>query len=322
MEPAEILKAIVEYVGVPGVVITIVVSCYKLGVLIEENTSEPFRDLFGNYLKTGKLKQQLFQLPHGGRLLFEKVFGKNHFSVRCIGASAAFSVASLVVMVVLDALTHQKMAARNWQYIMSDQERELAPVQLFFVGSWVTWSFVADYLSLFKTRIVLSWLDAGRVTRFLALGMLFLADFVVSLAIFVLGLVLIVIIVANIFNPAILTVSNGPQSLWNEIVEAAWGVPKALWSQFELLIGPSPSDARLWETLLPILFGAGLIPSVWLWGYILTTMATRLLALNSRLWGWLSFALQIEKHPIRVIGFMSGALISTGYLGVHAFASL
>src|SRR5262249_13608823 len=61
-------------------------------------------------------------------------------------------------------------------------------------------------------------------------------------------------------------------------------------------------------TVFNIFFWAGLVPSIWMWLYVLALFVTRGLLRSERLLNWLRWALDVEKNPFQSIGAVAAAL--------------
>jgi CBS domain containing-hemolysin-like protein len=67
-------------------------------------------------------------------------------------------------------------------------------------------------------------------------------------------------------------------------------------------------------TFVPVanLFWASMIPSIWLWAYVIAALVTRMLLASRPLFRKLVGFLDVNEHPIRSIGIVAAAAMAMG----------
>jgi hypothetical protein len=153
---------------------------------------------------------------------------------------------------------------------------------------WLPWNILIDYVSLFKTRIMLRVLTRmGRRTNIIAIPILGI-DFLVYMALSLVGIVLTTLVFVKIQTDATVT------TIWNAI-------------PFGTL--PSSLLVSVYKVeMYTIFFWAGFAPSLWLWLYVLALFVTRGLLRSERIVNWLRWGLDVEKNPIRSLGAVAAIL--------------
>jgi hypothetical protein len=157
------LSDITQFIGtssVPVVVAGTVLGVFELG---EKLASQPAKDALSKWLLTFDVRKA-GALPNGTREIFEWVFGKRHFSTECFIRSALFSLGAMVVVGIIMFLISPAEVL--------PPERDLA---LVLIALWLPWSILIDYVSLFKTRLILDFLiRIGRTNIFSAVIVLWI----------------------------------------------------------------------------------------------------------------------------------------------------
>jgi hypothetical protein len=67
---------------------------------------------------------------------------------------------------------------------------------------------------------------------------------------------------------------------------------------------------------IAVFFWAGLLPALWLLIYVLATALTRLIARAANQIAFTFWVLNVDKHPLRAIGFVAATLV-TFAVGLH-----
>jgi len=161
--------------SVPVVVAGSVLGVFELG---ERFASQRAKDALSKWLLTFDV-QKAKALPDGTQELFERIFGERHFSLRCFFRSMAFSLGAMVGIGILLLLIDPKGS----YYDVIDTDIEFW-VEL---GLWLPWSIVVDYVSLFKTRVILRILTRLRLAT-TGMAMVILAiDYIVYCLLFFIG---------------------------------------------------------------------------------------------------------------------------------------
>ena len=137
--------------SVPVVVAGSVLGVFELG---ERFASQRAKDALSKWLLTFDI-QKTKALPDGTQELFERIFGERHFSLRCFVRSAIFSLGAMAFVGILVLLVHPKDFAKMVVVIFTEQWWPSLSI-------WFLWSIFFDYISLFKTRVILRrWRRSG-----------------------------------------------------------------------------------------------------------------------------------------------------------------
>jgi len=164
---------------------------------------------------------------------------------------------------------------------------------------WLPWSIVIDYISPFKTRLILGLLGRlHRRTTIVAIAIL-AVDYIAYQFIYVVGIVFVFPFVSLFY----LSISEA-WAIWKE---AIWAVPK-LFLSYPFIFLHAPLVLNLYF----ILFWSGFGPSIWMWLYVFALFVTRGLLRSEKLVNWLRWALDIEKNPFRSIGAVAATLAFIG----------
>jgi hypothetical protein len=172
-------------------------------------------------------------------------------------------------------------------YTIDDFLYIAAPIQL---ALWLPFSILVDYISLYKTRIILRILARMQRRTVIAAVAILVADFIVYKVIFSAG-----------FMADILA-----SFLWLDIpIDLTGYTPSFI---FNIIAYVYTDVTQVENMALFVLFWAGLAPSLWLWLYVAALFVTRALLRSERILTWLRWSLDIEKAPFRSIGAVAAAL--------------
>jgi hypothetical protein len=262
--------------SVPVIVAGSVLGVFELG---ERFASQRAKDALSKWLLSFDV-QKAKALPDGTQELFERIFGERHFSLRCFFRSMAFSLGAMVVIGILVLLIDPKGL---YYYVISTKMYDWVEV-----GLWLPWSIVVDYVSLFKTRVILRILTRLRLAT-TGIAMVILAiDYIVYYLLFTIGAYSVTILALYVTGGA-------------DIIAQ---VPRWIDAIMRLLFIPPGLD----EAFGFILFWSGFIPSIWMWLYVLALFVTRLFLRSEKLVTWLRWFLDVEKNPFRSIGAVAATL--------------
>jgi hypothetical protein len=167
--------------GVPAIVAGSVFFVFELG---ERFASQRAKDALSKWLLTFDV-QKAKALPDGTQQLFERIFGERHFSRKCFARSAAFSLGATCFIGILLFLIAPAEVKRD-AFLLSYDRSPLVPLVF-----WLTWSIVIDYVSLFKTRLILRTFVRMRRINAAAAVPIMVIDYVIYVVIFSIGVVLL-----------------------------------------------------------------------------------------------------------------------------------
>jgi hypothetical protein len=280
--------------SVPVLVGGTVLGVFELG---ERFASQRAKDALSKWLLTFDV-QKAKALPDGTQELFERIFGERHFSLKCFIRSVMFSLGAMVFLGILVFLIDPEEALKMMNnifvghglcyrfpdYMRCDQFYDWIKFIL-----WLPWSIVIDYISLFKTRIVLTALTRMRRRSTVVAVTIIGIDFIVYKLIFGLELIIMTL--------GILVIGQG----WSFV---DWS---GLFS-IESIMAKMPIYWTVKDQLIFIFFWSGFAPSLWMWLYVFALFVTRALLRSEKIITGLRWALDVEKNPFRSIGAVAATL--------------
>jgi|ERR1043166_2457550 hypothetical protein len=211
--------------------------------------------------------------------LFYKLFGPRHWSIRCAITSFMLS-ASLILIAALGAYLHY------WSALLIVDSTSDWSLQGQRLSSWIVAACLIDYLSLWKTRLILTRASALRSTL-ASLGFV-AADFVITSALFcVVPFVMMCLLISTTMGFGVVL-----SALWNDW----WNI--ATNYQYQMTVTALHSSFYL----------IALATSAWLWAYVIASQLVRLLAYIPPFIQFLSKIADVNEHPVRVLGFVAGVL--------------
>jgi len=275
--------------SVPFVVAGAVFGVFELG---ERLASQRAKDALSKWLLSfDVLKAKA--LPDGTQELFTRIFGERHFSRKCLIRSAAFSLGAMAFIgILLLLISPQDVLQERFWVITNVFGNSLVGDWIDFL-IWLPWSLLIDYVSLFKTRVILEVLTRmHRRNQMVALAIVVI-DYIVYKLIFSFNMAFLILCREERESGIGTWVSILATREFVEILaDYLWGSPF-----FE------------YEIALPtIFFWAGLAPSLWMWLYVLALFVTRALLRSERIVNSLRWSLDIDKNPFRSIGAVAAAL--------------
>jgi hypothetical protein len=245
-------------------------SVYKAFKAFDSDQSDEQRHFVRDWLLGLTVDEQKWQVFY--RELFAKFFGNKHLSWKCARRSFSLS-ASLIAAISFVWYLSSPIAWRDITYLD-------AGWLLRYVGIIVVFGCVADYLSLWKTRIVLT-----KVT-FSQNALLQLAivegDFVATTIIYCVtyGIVMFVAMV-----------QEGPLRINDNTI------------LFNFVCSIFAFDINSFY----LLYLAGLLTSAWLWVYLIVAYGMRTAGRLPSALKLLSKIQGFEEHPVRTIGYVAAA---------------
>ena len=263
----------------------------------------------------------LDNLPLIASELFERVFGKSHFSLRCLFASVVASLSFITFMYTLRLFlvvaTHENDGAIDvYQYILQELSFPFASeVRAGFAVSVIA-NLVLDFIGLLKTRIIIRFLVMKKPSVVGAI-LIAVADGVFSFLIFqtfylvfyFVGMIL-TFTSGHIFLPAADPSSLMPMmELLIILGFARHGYPSG--TAMDFLWHSHAIGIVLAETLLPVFltsvfFYASVAPSIWLWLFVVAAIISRLIA---PAWPSALYVLNFERAPLKMIGLMASTIV-------------
>jgi len=265
-----VIPTVVAAVASAGAAFTAVYGTFSR---FEEIQSQENRLFIGQWLlglPVPKRGSEIFFIE-----LFNKVFGRSHWSVRC-------AIASFVLSGFFLALAFLANYSGSWQ--TGSNYNPLAGV------GWPISALGAcliDYVSLWKTRLVLT--KVSTLHSALASLVFVLFDFILTTVLF----------------------SLLPFFLMFALVSSEYGLVGAITYNFFNLhnflheVVPTQTGIAVDSFKSPYYLVA-LFTSAWVWVYVLSAQTVRLFGYIPRFIVFLSKVTDVKEHPVRVLGFVAG----------------
>jgi len=287
---------IIQLFGSGSVPVLVAGSVYGVFELGERLASQRFKDDLSKWLLTFDV-QKARALPDGTQELFERIFGERHFSLKCFVRSAAFSVGAMAFLSIVLLLINPLSFITSFSIIHERYEQGVRDLDvnlttwwvafLIFAGLWLLWSIVVDYISLFKTRVILKLLVWMHQKYIIATIATLAMDYLSYRALFFIGMM----IVSVPWDLAIMGFYNQERSF------------SELWEAYFFQILPASREAVGF-----VMYWAGFAPSIWMWLYVFALFVTRGLLRSERIINSLRYFLDVEKAPLRSIGAVAATL--------------
>lgn len=305
---ASIQQFLSQNFGHAGTLVLIFGSIYGTFVVCDNNLSPRAKQDYANILTTKKYEILIASLPSLLTTMFENFFGQRHLSWKCCRRSVYVSIIALVIS-LLPALLHSDHIL--WTAVVHNSCLTVPPPQGIPCGIWieadekiravafgllVTMPFI-DYLNLWKTRGLISLFHYHKTS------VIVIAVALVDLVIwyFVFTLLAMIFQVIPLPGPGDIQTSYFYR-MSTEIEEwNIWGMayPSAMFYYY-------PYANYFW---------IGMVPAVWLWLNVAAAAVTMVFAKSQRILGFWLYALDIENHPLRSVGFVAATSIA-GLYGV------
>lgn len=293
---------------------------------IERISSSEIRQRLTAFLSTGKYESYLGVLPHIVQSTFNRAFGERHVSRKCLGMSCLLSVLSICLTFVVSYLYNPSgfmLAFSAWDKgIAVAAEKVNNPVAkqfiryLFdvahghlpfaFLAIWLLWCLIPDYLALLKTRIVIV-VVANTKPGAWSLVSTILVDFVVGSWAFLTSFIVpqSILLVSYLGTHSVIKVDS------LDAIMIALIVISGLLFALEATV---VAATGMLYTSVPIgnIFWASMVPSMWLWVYVLSAVVTRGLMTSKPALRRLLYFLDVQQHPIRSLGVVAGAVMAAG----------
>lgn len=324
----ELLKGAQALLGPAVPLAAIVVGASSLGRFLDSHLKPSVRTAYLAYLRNGGLKDGARTVIDVAADATNIVFGPRHLSWRCFLASAALTVSSIVFLITLSGIFSVWIAS----YLDEPGRAFLKAYWFAEPGSrlksalsWVIWSVLVDYVSLYKTRVVI------RVLRRHTLWspLVCIGDFALGFGIYVVGVSILSLL------PLLLSISwISPPAVSFEMAMAfmfivIWwarvrvpGLEETAIAQglpvdqvAALLHGDTPQTMlgmAFLVQLIPFvtigsdLFYASMMPSIWLWLFMAAVFIAKVV---NGIGAYLQFALTRFRKPKRTLA-VTGTLLT------------
>jgi len=295
-----VLQEIVELFGRTGAPAIAIASTYASFEFVERLASEQAKRALARRLKEFDVTQSAV-LPEGTYEIFQRLFGKRQFSLKCLVRSACFSVLGVGILLSAAYFSHYQEFAADAEDVSPFWQlfgvTEFDDPLLVIPGVWALFSLGIDFLNLFKTRMLLRVLKRKSYGPSKLTVILFV-DAVIGIAVFfaffsITELVLVSFEVGSDLSEATELIQSNFQSVLLPI-----GHVKDALMTYASLGG-----------IESVFFYASMIPSIWLWLFIFSVFATRAIAKGGPLFTWLIWFFDIDHAPFRSVGVVASVVI-------------
>lgn len=265
--------------------------------------SDEFRELVAKRLQRMTIDTYEGDWPESFANMFDRLFGKEHLSLRCAVRSCVASVLAVIILTAISAFVDPI-------HIQRITSPSLTDIVIIFGGT-VIFNLLPDYFSLLETRYSIKLIIRCRsnVTR----SVILVADLIATVIIFfIFGSVLFLFLIH------LMTYVNN--------TEPDYAISfTGLYETFQFLIRLLTEDGfylrRTADDPLSIgvFFYSTLFTSVWLWFLITGWFAVRNTARFTKVLEALKFALPITTKPMRAIGEVSALATALAFILLGAF---
>jgi hypothetical protein len=296
------MDQVLQIIGIPSSILVVFGTIVAVSEGLERASSKQAKRDFSNFLLSTDFSVLSLRLPKAIEELFERLFGKRHFSAQCILRSATFSVTAILFLLALGFLTHFSYFKTMPAFIA-----EHPGFRVKYFG-YIFWSLLPDYFNLYKTRLIIRWTTMYNSP---SIVLLFILLFDVILAYLIFGSLYFFFECLNMEYQLValgaINVFGFPSTvLWIFSINIIDELFISLHTLGILMRGPTANEVA-------VLFYAGFLPSMWLWLYTSAMIVTQTLQKTKGLIRSLVYFLDVEEHPIRSVGLVA-AVIASGVL--------
>ena len=224
--------------------------------------------------------------------LFENFFGRSHLSLRCLSKSVFLSISLGLAVFLCQWSWSTKNSILNG--IMHHRDR--LPELMIMIAFMVT-NIVSDYLSLWKTRTILT--RIGDFSKQITLVGVVFADFVLTTLLYMASAFISFLLLALF---AMITRISDGDSL--DVVDLLRNI-------FQGMFALDRSEISNIINTLNLFYLISLLTSAWPWSYVVTSTLMRCFLIYPSTIRLLSRIADLDEHPVRTIGFAAG-LVSAG----------
>jgi hypothetical protein len=278
---------------------------------LEDRASDQAKLDLTKYLRNLDLVRSSRAIPNFSIDICNRIFGTKYFTWKCFRRSLLFSTFWTLAFLLVSYFVDIRRSTSHVSY----WSIWLRGGAIGGLSVWLPWSLLIDFFSLLKTRLVLNVIQA-KSPSFILYVIIALADLTIGFLLFGIGCLLVILIwyilsriipfpigsieVITFFNVALIELHHGnlKQLYLDPLL-------------FRLVILESVAPFR---TVLSALLYASLMPSLWLWLYVVSTIIAKFMKSMRPVYAWMIYLMDVESKPIRSIGFVAAAIFSTLYL--------
>ena len=273
--------------------------CYAAFKWLDSITSDEFRTECVKFLLEKKYNYQIKLMPDFAEHVIDKVFGDQHVTKKCFIRSMLFSSSSLLIAFVISFLYNPQKNLQFFNKILSLDIRRF----MYLLLVWVLFCLIPDYIMLGKTRGIIWALQRANLnsTNIILIAII---DFLISNFTF-----MAIFVGFQIFSLEIYQWHTGktPNPFSYFSTTSVFIFPVFLIVESVILI---PSGVLYFLFPLANFFWAAMIPSAWLWLYIVSSIISRLLLSINPLFDVLTRVLDIKNQPFRSIGIFASVFVA------------
>ncbi len=306
--------------GLPWAVFAAVYGAFHF---MEQRASPEIRSDLTRFLKDRSYEPYLGRLPNLVQTTFNGLFGKKHISKKCVAMSFLISILSVLITLsftfiynheaVSDIILNYSKALNSLIGLLNKSENyknigyyleHLGQSGLWtiVVLTWLFWCLIPDYLSLLKTRIILL-LMSGESRANISLVVTIFVDFIVGIWIFLSSFVLLqIVIIIPIW------ITNGTIQVQgiSSLLTSVTVLGGLLFSYNAAFLGGT--GLLFFGVPFANIFWASMLPSIWLWAYMISAILTRFILSAKPIFNVLTYILDVAKHPVRSLGVVAGGV--------------
>ena len=330
-----VLSAILHLLPWAGVV-SYLGGILAVGHWLDSRLTPAARVSFSKFVQGTDFSETIRSLPEIANQSLNRIFGNNHFTIKCLLRSILFSLLSLLFLAALTLVTYvrlinaatpefAKLLKAYWA-IYNDKGT------IYSLISWVFISLIVDYFSLYKTRLIIEYCLLRKLTVIFLL-LIAIIDFVVGFILYCLLFTLFAVIggvvdISFIPSPAFsfetmflflaislyfsyLTNPESAQQLNNQ-AQSNHQLYDLLHTQtglafiaFLFLVQLIPGT-----TVGSVFFYTSMMPSIWLWIFFVTATVASALKLFVLANSFIHKYLTIDKNTTEIYAIFASLCLA------------
>ena len=251
-----------------------------------------------SWLKNLHLEGKLANWPTAFASIFDSVFSKKHFSWRCFSRSCIASILAVLMLTIL----WWALNPNNFYVVFSSED--LVVILSYHLTASVIFNKIPDYFSLLETRYIIGKLrNINSTTKTIVF---LIVDIVATAFIFFLGVAI---------GVSLITILAG-ESL-EEYLFTLSSIKSLLWYGFVMNVNTVDND----NLNMGVWFYSTFFTSVWIYLYIISGLIVKAGSFIGILASCIRKIFDIDKKPLRSMGYVCIAFVSLIFL-IVPFAKL
>jgi hypothetical protein len=301
---------------------TLAAATYAGAAAIEKDASSVAKQDIAKFLKSFGDKLDISLVSRHISSVFDIIFGKRHWSKKCFLRSAGLTIFFCVIVFLatliknanfLDVLQNyidKRLAELKYYDTKSVYETNKLFVALLAIFlTMITVTVPVDYISLWKSRIVLRYIaDSKHLSRIIFWT---ISDLFLSLLIFT-----VYLSPSQIFG-------IGHHGLWETLMNNLILTPYQMIKGYRIILGyeflPSDADPQIIENYVDnlsncIFMTSTILTSIWTLSIFCAAFFVRFAISLKYPLSVITWLFDIDEHPIKIIGMMLALFIWIGYV--------